>query len=167
MNRKGISQLVSYVLFLAVLLSALIVTINSIPIKERMTDTCALKHASDFLSRFDSNLRLASQYGASSKRQLILKFDRGTFYLKSDQNQFYYELETSSEAFSANQSQKLAGIKINVSNDEKKTVRLILNYQDLNLTGLNHLNPGAHTLYLENKGIKNNQTVIKLSRKNS
>lgn len=159
--RKGVSELISYTMFLVVVIAALAIILNAdIPMMDKISDTQAIGNAKDFLSNLDAKIRDIAGEGKNSAGRISLGFNRGNYYCNSSKNSIYYEIETESKAVSINASKKLGNLIINASPNDDRIITVTLSYQNINLTQCDHIAPGLHNLMIRNKGVENGKRII-------
>lgn len=164
-KEKGISHFISYVFFIAMIFSGItVVLMVGVPIMDKTSDTQAISQAQDFLSGLDDEIKSLSAQGKGTQTEINFELDRGAYYCNETENSFYYQIETESKAISVNASRSIGNLFINASSGEKRTVKISLSYDNINITKCDHFGPGMHTVLVKNLGVHEGTRMIKLER---
>ena len=164
MKNKGVSQLISFVLYIAIaiLVLSIVVTVG-FPYVEKIRDSVAIKQAQDFLGSLDNVISQVALAGENSKVPVNLQFERGKYVFSSEFNELSYVIKTKSGVISNGVFKKIGPLILHA--DENATyVILKYNQSDLILNGFNKtLFPGIHNLIIKNAGLINNELVVEVN----
>jgi len=163
MKQKGVSPLVSFVLYtaIAVLVISIVLTVG-FPYIEKMRDSISIKQAQDFLGVLDNTITEVALAGENSRVPVTLRFERGRYIFSSDKNALTFSIETESNVVSQGASRQV-GALILYADANGTHVFLGYNESDLVLNGFNKtLFPGTYNLIVENSGVVNNNLVIEV-----
>jgi len=162
--KKGISPLISFVLYTAITMMAISLIVSvGFPYLEKIRDSIAIKQAQDFLGVFDSVISEVALSGENSKVPVTLRFERGKYIFSDDQNELRFKIETDSDIISPGASARLGPLRLE-ADENASYVILKYNTTDLILAGYNKtLFPGIHKLIVRNLGVENNQLIIEVN----
>lgn len=111
--KKGVSPLISSVLYVAIVLTAVMMAFNyGMPVIERMQDTNAITSSIDSFQEVNSLVSTVASEGKYSARTLSLNPDRGQYRFDNETGELYYTLETRSNFISSHTSQRRGNILI-------------------------------------------------------
>ncbi len=118
MHRRGVSELVSLVFFIAIVVVAIGITLNiALPHIDRMEDTASIQNSITFLTELDSAIQEVATTGQYSSRTVSVRFQDGQYRFDSDQGLFYYEIDTDSALVSAHGTQRQGPVELTANAD--------------------------------------------------
>lgn len=166
MERKGVSPLISYVLLLGVVIAAIGIIISAgRPILQDSRDTANIDQARSNLLDLDSNIRDVASMGRYSSSEHSVSFREGVYKFNNRKDLVFYTLETDSGVISPNASRAFGNLVLNASGSDPSRVYMTLNYTSINITGIDRLSSGLHTLQITNRGASGDSTEIEITRR--
>jgi hypothetical protein len=119
---KGVSPMISGVMYVAVSLAAITMVVQvGNPIVRDVQDSISLDQAKEMMSRLDNTIREVAAEGKGSVRIVPIEFSRGKLVVDDVSNQIYYQLETQSEVISPGVRREIGNIYVASSTDVSVT----------------------------------------------
>ncbi|MEA2003973.1 MAG: hypothetical protein U9O53_03355, partial [archaeon] len=126
--RKGISPLISGVIFTAIMITTISIIMGGIiPSLNEVRDTVVLDSAQESMNYLNQYIELVAQESERSQRVIPFSIDKGTFIMDSantsegDYGKLFFELETESQAVSPRSSKKIGDITFSSNTDASVT----------------------------------------------
>lgn len=121
-HRRGVSQLVSLALYVAIAIAAIGIALTiGMPQIETMQETASLQNSIDFLTKIDTAIREVAAEGQYSSRTVNLHFRRGSYAYDPELRELYYELDTDSGIISTHASQHIGPVRLSANADVSVT----------------------------------------------
>lgn len=163
-RHKGVSPLVSYILLLGVVIAGIGIIITAgRPILQESRDTANIDQARANLLDLDKEIRDVASMGRYSSSEYSISAREGLYRFNTRKDLVFYTLETESGAISPNASREFGNLVINASGSDPSRVYLALNYTSINITGIDRLSSGLHTLQITNRGVSGDRTEIEIT----
>ncbi len=164
MSASGVSPLVSFVLYTALVISAITLVVFQLqPTVAEVRDGLALKQARDTLQAFDSAIDTVS-LGKHSSTTVPTTLSRGAFIFDTSRNRVYYRLETEQRIFADDLNTTIGTLRYARAENEARVI-LQYNASTVQLTGEQFsIFPRRSTVVLTNKGMANDTLQIAVRR---
>ncbi|MCJ7450464.1 MAG: hypothetical protein MUP58_01855 [Candidatus Nanohaloarchaeota archaeon QJJ-9] len=163
----GAANLISYVLLIAIVLSAITIVLKvAQPSLENSKDAAEFERAKEKLDAIDQKIRRVASYGPDTTEKASIEVKRGKYQLKRSNNSLNYWIETKYELVSPGTEKEFGNLVISGEKmtNEAYIVHIRLSYENINLTGMERsLGPGYHSLSINNEGLTNGQTNIEVN----
>ena len=112
-RRKGISPLLSGVMYLAIVTVSLGVVMQiGMPAIEKMEDNSAIEQAKNTLIAIDKVIMEIAEQGKGSTRVLPIQIKKGKLYIDNESDRIYYVIETESEIISPRTKTQIGNLYI-------------------------------------------------------
>ena len=112
-RRKGISPLLSGVMYIAIVNVAIIAVMQiGMPAIENMEDASAIDQAKTTLLSIDQVITEIAEQGKGSARVVPIQIKKGELYIDNESDRIYYLIETESEIISPRTKTKIGNLYI-------------------------------------------------------
>lgn len=116
MRRRGVSEFVSIVFYVAIVVAAIGIVLNvALPRIGTMEETAAVENNVNAMQELDSAIRSVASEGRYSTRRLGLTFKHGEYGFDNATGTFYYQVETESGMISPHSTITMGGVDVSAS----------------------------------------------------
>lgn len=126
MQRHGVSPLIAFVFFVAIVVAAvgLALTIG-LPQMQMIGETASVENSITALTELDRSIQEVATEGQYSSRTVSLRFQDGQYRFDPEREMFYYEIDTDSDIVSTHATRQLGPVQLSANTDvtvERETV---------------------------------------------
>lgn len=167
LSRKGIAQMISYVLVIAISVAAMsLVLLWGRPVLDRAFESATVNEALNNMNILSNAIREVASEGAGSLRTVRLNVGGGSYRADNASSAVHFGLKLGAGSLFPGTSARRGDIQISVSGvSGDAELKLTLNYTSIIVVGDgNGIGRGMNKICIENMGTQNNTPVVSVRR---